>query len=852
MSAFSHAGHTRKQAVPRTKRERPAARDTPGEDQTLFHGEVRRERNIPFSRGRTTEQQAFSVNVYTTEDPASIYTRGPGGVGERARPRWTPDNRIVILHGLRSDPKIKEYNRVSVDMEPDTSWTIEAVDSEMSGKEEDRTPGARSAVIDESDREEILYPRNLGATPLKPQSDFLITSSHDTPKRPLMPEIQHSTPSSSAFSQQTRSARNHPYGDFELAQSGSRSSMQRVGLTPSTTDNAKDDKASARKHGHYNGNTPSPLDGKENERRRQGASSTTNALKSRLFPGNIPERHAMRTSTSSSSSNVGDGYHARRVHTPDLSYLPVSPSPSPAIKQHPPLTPNTPTAQLPSSPQPPHNPHKANSPPNAPHVPLRGGGAQEGWSSLDDVATAEALRKLDRRVGQRARARVHSFGRPPTAPNSPAGRTSPGREGVDTSDSGKSKRGGGGGGGVKVSPFFLLRPLRKSSAPKDPQLSIPSPSLGSILSTDSSAHAPTQVGNPTKTLDRAAHSSHAGTAAPATSPSANLPHPTARGSASSVHRNRPKRVSPSSIPVFRRSSSQSAQSPLASASDALSSASQNTLSTNELRSPAGIASSPPAKPAFPSKIVRKARHQRSSSAPFPVPHPNGNTNASRPPSSSPHAPLSSSSTHTSPHAVPRRYARRAYVVYAPLGMAYPAELAAYPLEEVGYRNEKGVFVGYAERPELSASLPCKGRAPKRPYEIRGLCGRWLERVVGPALVLHRPIPRGLTPPKHTAKRTPNKKSPPTTAAKQELPKSDAAEALASKAAPPRPDPWDLDTILAAHRARRPRSPTSSSSSYGSAHSTRSRASSFSGSAGGHIPGTSRDVMAFPFGYPTSN
>jgi hypothetical protein len=56
MSAFSHAGHTRKQAVPRTKRDRPAARDTPGEDPTLFHGEVRYERNIPFSRGRTTEQ----------------------------------------------------------------------------------------------------------------------------------------------------------------------------------------------------------------------------------------------------------------------------------------------------------------------------------------------------------------------------------------------------------------------------------------------------------------------------------------------------------------------------------------------------------------------------------------------------------------------------------------------------------------------------------------------------------------------------------------------------------------------------------------------------------------------------
>jgi hypothetical protein len=68
--------------------------------------------------------------------------------------------------------------------------------------------------------------------------------------------------------------------------------------------------------------------------------------------------------------------------------------------------------------------------------------------------------------------------------------------------------------------------------------------------------------------------------------------------------------------------------------------------------------------------------------------------------------------------------------------------------------------------------------------------------------------------------------------------------------PPFSDLWDLDTRLAALNSRPPKSPTSSSSSYGSAHSVHSRASSFSGSAGGHhIPGTNRDVLEFPFGFP---
>ncbi|KAF8198586.1 hypothetical protein BJ912DRAFT_30608 [Pholiota molesta] len=65
------------------------------------------------------------------------------------------------------------------------------------------------------------------------------------------------------------------------------------------------------------------------------------------------------------------------------------------------------------------------------------------------------------------------------------------------------------------------------------------------------------------------------------------------------------------------------------------------------------------------------------------------------------------------------------------------------------------------------------------------------------------------------------------------------------------DPWDLLARLAAVSSRPPKTPTSSSSSYGSPQSARSRASSWSSSPGGHIPGTSRDVLEFPFGYPTT-
>jgi hypothetical protein len=62
-----------------------------------------------------------------------------------------------------------------------------------------------------------------------------------------------------------------------------------------------------------------------------------------------------------------------------------------------------------------------------------------------------------------------------------------------------------------------------------------------------------------------------------------------------------------------------------------------------------------------------------------------------------------------------------YIVYAPPDRAFPAELAAYPAEEVGYRNHDGAWCQWAERPELPESLPRKGRAPERPYDDVSRC-----------------------------------------------------------------------------------------------------------------------------------
>lgn len=57
-----------------------------------------------------------------------------------------------------------------------------------------------------------------------------------------------------------------------------------------------------------------------------------------------------------------------------------------------------------------------------------------------------------------------------------------------------------------------------------------------------------------------------------------------------------------------------------------------------------------------------------------------------------------------------------YVVYAPHDRAYPDELRDYPDESEGYQDHHGTFIPVAERPELPASLPQRGRPPAQPYD----------------------------------------------------------------------------------------------------------------------------------------
>lgn len=312
-----------------------------------------------------------------------------------------------------------------------------------------RTLRTRPSLADESGGEEILYPR-------KPNSVFpepTFYSSEETPKISRAPdhlsmlETNTSMSPPSAFNQSTRKARKRSSDEFEMDQTGSLVSKHSRSASTSK-DKGMDDKAAVRKHRSLNVST----DGKSAKDRRRESSGITINSNSKAAPvsSRTPERHVRQTSVGSSSSNVPDSHHPRRVHTTDFSHLPPSPSSS-SIQQ---FLRNTVTAGT-SQPSSLHRPSKDNlqihSSPNVAHSLLRG--TQEGWSALDDEATAEALRKLDGLIGKgaRARASVGSFGRPSSSsrPGTPSGKSGSQWEGHSTSDSGKSKRGSG---NVKESP----------------------------------------------------------------------------------------------------------------------------------------------------------------------------------------------------------------------------------------------------------------------------------------------------------------------------------------------------------------------------------------------------------------
>ncbi|RXW24131.1 hypothetical protein EST38_g1693 [Candolleomyces aberdarensis] len=241
----------------------------------------------------------------------------------------------------------------------------------------------------------------------------------------------HSPPSS--FTPSARKARKRTSDEFELDQAGTLVS-KRVSSSASK-DKAKDDlRASARKHRSLNMSTSSTASPRETRTRERRRESLGMAITS---PTNKSERHSRQSSVGSAPLQA-DSPASRRVHTTDFSHLP--PSPSSSSIQH------ILRQAARTSPASNQSARKENPPgqpsPSVAHSLLRG--TQEGWSGLDDEATAEALRKLDGLGGKTARSRASlaSLGRTSSSsrPGTPSGKSQHQWEGMSASDSSKSRR----------------------------------------------------------------------------------------------------------------------------------------------------------------------------------------------------------------------------------------------------------------------------------------------------------------------------------------------------------------------------------------------------------------------------
>lgn len=382
----------------------------------------------------TPDHPPINEPITPGKNPANIDRRGLVGVGELATPRWTRSERGSEADGTGNLSSPLGGVDVVVpddphDDEPDSPWTIEAIDGEFSEREElalqppPKALRSRPSIADESGGEEILYPRNLNnsapesaklekgprmslSTRVDPLQDETprIARPHDHPldldPLPTLPP--------SAFPL-ARRAKKRTSDEFEMDQHGSLVS-KRTGYGSGGSDKTAEEKGtSVRKHRSLNvstSSTISPRDGKTRDRRRESLGlslSTVSKLVSSATK--MPERHSRQLSAGSVSSALTDG---RRVQTTDFSHLP--PSPASSSIQH----------LLKQSVNKSHTPPLSSSSkdnlsqmtsPSVAHSLLRG--TQEGWSALDDEATAEALRKLDGLTGKTARARasVGSFGR---------------------------------------------------------------------------------------------------------------------------------------------------------------------------------------------------------------------------------------------------------------------------------------------------------------------------------------------------------------------------------------------------------------------------------------------------------
>jgi dual specificity tyrosine-phosphorylation-regulated kinase 2/3/4 len=89
----------------------------------------------------TPEQRPAQDPVTPAKDPATIDRRGLVGVGELMTPRWTRTEHNSDVETPSNTEENGEFDVLvsegTHDDAPDSPWTIEAVDSEMSDKEEE-------------------------------------------------------------------------------------------------------------------------------------------------------------------------------------------------------------------------------------------------------------------------------------------------------------------------------------------------------------------------------------------------------------------------------------------------------------------------------------------------------------------------------------------------------------------------------------------------------------------------------------------------------------------------------------------------------------------------------------------
>ncbi|KAF8652724.1 hypothetical protein AX16_004223 [Volvariella volvacea WC 439] len=343
--------------------------------------------------------------ITPARDPTTIDRRALVGVGELATPRWVRKGKPSLLESSSSisNPLVNGgamLQDIGSNDDPDSPWTIEAVDGEWSEKEVDkddhipRPYRIRPSVAEESGGEEILYPRKSHSSQLPP----LPNQYHAVASTDIRPNEDVMMPPPTSFVSPPRRPKKRTSDEFEMDQTGALVSKPVAISTPpnSMPRERKEDRNSTRKHRSLNmGNHSSQA--KARERRRESVHYSPNALKS-------SDRHARHTSASSTTILASRDGHAqsqsRRVPSTDNSQLPQSPASStvPQFLKAPPQTP-------------PLVPVTTHASPSVAHAVLRG--TQEGWS-VDDEATMEALRKLDGLSGKSARARasVGSLGRP--------------------------------------------------------------------------------------------------------------------------------------------------------------------------------------------------------------------------------------------------------------------------------------------------------------------------------------------------------------------------------------------------------------------------------------------------------